>query len=52
METDAFKEGIKEPEKIALAQRTAYMCSAILQILSQMFNFAFKANTEIIETIH
>jgi uncharacterized protein (DUF488 family) len=27
METDAFKEGIKELEKIALKQRTAYMCS-------------------------
>lgn len=27
METDAFKEGIKELEKIALEQRTAFMCS-------------------------
>jgi len=27
METDAFKEGIKELEMIALKQRTAYMCS-------------------------
>ena len=27
METDAFKEGIKELEKIALKNRTAYMCS-------------------------
>ncbi len=27
METGAFKEGIKELEKIALKQRTAYMCS-------------------------
>lgn len=27
METDAFKEGIKDLEKIALKQRTAYMCS-------------------------
>ena len=27
METDAFKEGIKELEKIALKKRTAYMCS-------------------------
>jgi len=27
METDAFKEGITELEKIALKQRTAYMCS-------------------------
>jgi uncharacterized protein (DUF488 family) len=27
METAAFKEGIKELEKIALKQRTAYMCS-------------------------
>ncbi len=27
METNAFKEGIKELEKIALKQRTAYMCS-------------------------
>ena len=27
MGTDAFKEGIKELEKIATAQRTAYMCS-------------------------
>ena len=27
METDAFKEGIKELEKIALENRTAYMCS-------------------------
>lgn len=27
METDAFKEGIKELEKIAMKQRTAYMCS-------------------------
>ena len=27
METDSFKDGIKELEKIALKQRTAYMCS-------------------------
>ena len=27
METDSFKEGIAELEKIALKQRTAYMCS-------------------------
>ena len=27
METDAFKEGIKELEKIASKKRTAYMCS-------------------------
>ena len=27
METDSFKYGIKELEKIALTQRTAYMCS-------------------------
>ena len=27
METDAFKEGINDLEKIALLQRTAYMCS-------------------------
>jgi len=27
METDSFKEGITELEKIALKQRTAYMCS-------------------------
>ncbi len=27
METDAFKEGIKELEKIALEQRTAFICS-------------------------
>ncbi|MBS1734054.1 MAG: DUF488 domain-containing protein [Bacteroidetes bacterium] len=27
METDTFKEGIRELEKIALKQRTAYMCS-------------------------
>jgi uncharacterized protein (DUF488 family) len=27
METDAFKEGIKTLEEIALRQRTAYMCS-------------------------
>jgi uncharacterized protein (DUF488 family) len=27
METDPFKEGIKELEKIALKKRTAYMCS-------------------------
>lgn len=27
METDAFKEGIIELEKIAIKQRTAYMCS-------------------------
>ena len=27
METAAFKEGIKELEKIAMKQRTAYMCS-------------------------
>ncbi len=27
METDAFKEGIKDLEKIALKQRTAYICS-------------------------
>jgi uncharacterized protein (DUF488 family) len=27
METDAFKDGIKELEKIAMKQRTAYMCS-------------------------
>ncbi|MDQ6902862.1 MAG: DUF488 domain-containing protein [Bacteroidota bacterium] len=27
METDAFKEGIKELDKIALEQRTAFMCS-------------------------
>ncbi len=27
METDAFKEGAEELEKIALKQRTAYMCS-------------------------
>lgn len=27
METDAFKEAIKELEKIAMKQRTAYMCS-------------------------
>ncbi|MBL0309670.1 MAG: DUF488 domain-containing protein [Bacteroidetes bacterium] len=27
METEAFKEGIKELEQIASAQRTAYMCS-------------------------
>ena len=27
METDDFKEGIKELEKIAVKQRTAYMCS-------------------------
>src|ERR1700676_1850572 len=27
METDTFKEGIKELEKIAMKQRTAYMCS-------------------------
>jgi len=27
METDSFKEGIIELEKIALKQRTAYMCS-------------------------
>ncbi|CAN5833872.1 DUF488 domain-containing protein [soil metagenome] len=27
METDEFKDGIKELEKIALKQRTAYMCS-------------------------
>jgi uncharacterized protein (DUF488 family) len=27
METDEFKEGIKELESIALEQRTAYMCS-------------------------
>ncbi len=27
METDAFKEGIESLEKMALAQRTAYMCS-------------------------
>src|ERR1035437_6440728 len=27
METDAFKEGIKELEMIALKQRTSYMCS-------------------------
>lgn len=27
METDAFKEGIEKLEKIAITQRTAYMCS-------------------------
>ncbi len=27
METDSFKDGIKELEKIAVKQRTAYMCS-------------------------
>lgn len=27
METDAFKEGIKELEKFAMKERTAYMCS-------------------------
>lgn len=27
METDAFKEGIKELEKIVLEQRIAFMCS-------------------------
>lgn len=27
METDGFKEGIEELEKIAIKQRTAYMCS-------------------------
>jgi uncharacterized protein (DUF488 family) len=27
METDAFKEGVKELENMALKQRTAYMCS-------------------------
>jgi len=27
METDAFKEGIEELEKIAVQQRTSYMCS-------------------------
>jgi uncharacterized protein (DUF488 family) len=27
METDAFKEGIKKLEMIALNERTAYMCS-------------------------
>jgi len=27
METDAFKDGIKELEKIAIKHRTAYMCS-------------------------
>jgi uncharacterized protein (DUF488 family) len=27
METDAFKNGVKDLEKIALKQRTAYMCS-------------------------
>lgn len=27
METDVFKEGIKELEKIAMKQRTVYMCS-------------------------
>jgi len=27
METNEFKEGIKELEKIALEKRTAYMCS-------------------------
>ena len=27
METDAFEEGIKDLEKIAIKQRTAYMCS-------------------------
>lgn len=27
METDTFKEGIRELEKIAMKQRTAYMCS-------------------------
>jgi uncharacterized protein (DUF488 family) len=27
METDAFKEGIKELEEIAFEKRTAYMCS-------------------------
>ena len=27
METDTFKEGMKELEKIAMKQRTAYMCS-------------------------
>jgi uncharacterized protein (DUF488 family) len=27
METDAFKEGIEELEKVALERRTVYMCS-------------------------
>ena len=39
METDAFKEGIKDLEKIALKQQTAYMCSEAVWWRCPLYGF-------------